>query len=222
MVEIIAPALIIGLLIAITHSFLGIKVLQKGIVFIDLAVAQIAGFGVVLAGVLFHESGYLSQIFGFLFAIIASLFFFFLEKKVPDLEEAIIGSSFILFASLTILLLSGHAHGHEEMGHLFSGQILFTTFEDVLFCAPIYLAVFALWFLKPSVQDNLGFYLIFALVVTTSVQLVGIYMVFASLIIPAIVSKYNDGSFLSALICGVVAVIGGIILAMMLDLPAGV
>ena len=221
MIEIIAPAIIIGLLIAITHSFLGIKVLQKGIVFIDLAVAQIAGFGVVLAGILFHDHGYLAQLFGFLFAIIASIFFFLIEKKAPDLEEAIIGSSFILFASLTAIFLSVHAHGHEEMGHLLSGQILFTTFKDVLWCAPIYLIISALWFAKPSIREGLSFYLIFALVITASVQLVGIYMVFASLIIPAIVARYFTKDLLSALICGIASVISGMIAAAILDLAAG-
>jgi zinc/manganese transport system permease protein len=222
MIEIISPALVAGLLIALTHGLLGIKVLERGIVFIDLAIAQIAGLGLVIAGMFLPEYSWSYQFIALLFAIGASLFFYYIEKIAPDIQEAIIGCSFVLAASLSILFLSNHSHGSDEIKHLLSGQILFVTFKDIFWHAPIYIAIIALWFLKPKIRSGIGFYLIFAFAITSSVQLVGIYVVFASLILPALAAKNQRNPLLISWICGVVSVILGVFFAMMLDLPAGV
>jgi zinc/manganese transport system permease protein len=221
-IEIISPALISGLLIALTHGLLGIKVLERGIVFIDLAVAQIAGLGLIIAGVFFSEYIWSYQLIALLFAIGASMFFYYIEKISPDIQEAIIGCSFILAASLSVLFLSNHSHGSDEIKHLLSGQILFVTFEDILWHLPIYIGVLMLWFLKPQTRNGVGFYLIFAFAITSSVQLVGIYVVFASLILPAIAAKNQKNPLLISWICGIVSVILGIIFAVIFNLPAGV
>ena len=222
MIEIISPALVTGLLIALTHGLLGIKVLERGIVFIDLAIAQIAGLGLVIAGIFLPEYGWSYQFIALLFAISASLFFYYIEKTAPDIQEAIIGCSFVLAASLSILFLSNHSHGSDEIKHLLSGQILFVTFQDILQHLPVYIGIIGLWFLKPKIHSGIGFYLIFAFAITSSVQLVGIYVVFASLILPAIAAKNQKNPLLTSWICGVVSVILGIAFATIFDLPAGV
>lgn len=222
MIEIVSPALIAGILISLTHGLLGIKVLEKGIVFIDLAIAQIAGLGLITASIFLTEYSWSYQFIALLFAILASLFFYYIEKTSPDIQEAIIGSSFVLASSLIILALSNHSHGSDEVKHLLSGQILFVTFKDILWHFPIYIGVIALWFLQPKVRSNIIFYLIFALVITSSVQLVGVYVVFASLILPAIAAKNRRNPLLISWICGISSVILGIILAIIFDLPAGV
>lgn len=222
MIEIIAPALIVGLMICAVHGALGIKVLQRGIIFIDLAIAQIAGFGLILCGVLFENCpGYVTQIFALIFALSAAIFFYFVEKKAPKQQEAIIGSSFILFASLAILLLANDPHGDEEIKHLLSGQILFVTWSDIFSHLPIYVLIMAAWFLRPKVQGGIAFYLIFALAITSSVQLVGIYVVFASLILPALAALNYKNPLLTSWFCGFTSVILGIFLALIFDLPAG-
>jgi zinc/manganese transport system permease protein len=222
MIEIMSPALVVGLLIALTHGLLGIKVLERGIVFIDLAIAQIAGLGLIIASTYLPDHSWSYQFIALLFAISASLFFYYIEKTAPDIQEAIIGCSFVLAASLSILFLSNHSHGSDEIKHLLSGQILFVTFQDILQHLPIYIGVMGLWFLKPKIRVGVGFYLIFAFAITSSVQLVGIYVVFASLILPAIAARNQKNPLLISWICGIVSVILGIVLAITLDLPSGV
>ncbi|MDA0901941.1 MAG: metal ABC transporter permease [Proteobacteria bacterium] len=221
MIEIIAPALIIGIVIAIIHGALGIKVLQKGIIFIDLAIAQIAAFGFVLADLIFHKSHLTSQLIALLATIIAALFFYYIEKKSPKQQEAIIGSAFVLFGSLTMLMLANAVHGAEEIKDLMSGQILFVTWEDIWLHLPIYIAVIAIWLLKPKLQNGLTFYVLFAIAVTQSVELVGVYVVFASLILPALAALKYKNQLLAAWCCGILSIFLGIFLSFILALPAG-
>lgn len=222
MISIVAPALVAGLMIALTHAPLGIEVLKRGIIFIDLAVAQIAGLGLVAAGVLLHDpSVWLMQGIALAAAILAGLFFRKVETAMPEQQEAIIGVSFVLAASLAILLLADHPHGGEEIQHLLSGQMLFVTWGDVALHAPIYALILAAWFLKPSLRNGIGFYLLFALAITSSVQLVGVYVVFASLILPALAAVKSKQPHRTAWLCGVVSVMVGIIIAMLSDIPAG-
>ncbi|MFT6220095.1 MAG: zinc/manganese transport system permease protein [Rickettsiales bacterium] len=222
MIEIMSPALVVGLIISLTHGLLGIKVLQRGIVFIDLAIAQIAGLGLILAALLFPDIAFIHQFIALLLAIMVGLFFYYMEKKAPDIQEAIIGCSFVLAASISVLILSNHSHGSDEMNHLLSGQILFVTFGDILKHLPIYVLVIGSWFFVPRIRNGIGFYLVFALAITSSVQLVGVYVVFASLILPALAARNQNNPKLIAWICGFVSVIMGIIIAIITDLPAGV
>lgn len=222
MISIVGPALVAGLMIALTHAPLGIEVLKRGIIFIDLAVAQIAGLGLVAAGTLLHEpAAWAMQSIALACAVLAGLFFRKLEKVIPQQQEAVIGVSFVLAASLTILLLADHPHGGEEIQHLLSGQVLFVTWGDVAAHAPVYALILAVWFFKPSQRSDLGFYLLFALAITSSVQLVGVYVVFASLILPALVALKSSQPRRTAWICGIVSVVLGILASVATDLPAG-
>lgn len=222
MISIVGPALVAGLMIAFTHAPLGIEVLKRGIIFIDLAIAQIAGLGLVATSVLLHEPlPWLMQGIALACAIIAGLFFRKVETVMPQQQEAIIGVCFVLAASLAILLLADHPHGGEEIQHLLSGQMLFVTWKDVLIQAPIYVLILTAWFLKPVLRNGIGFYLLFALVITSSVQLVGVYVVFASLILPALAAAKSNQSHRIAWLCGIIAVMAGILTAVIADLPAG-
>lgn len=222
LMEIIGPAFVAGLMVALTHAPLGVEVLKRGIIFIDLAVAQIAGLGLVIANVMFHHpSGWVVQAFALLFAIGAGLFFRAVEKVLPKQLEAIIGCSFVLAASLALLILADQAHGGEEIQHLLSGQILFVTWEDVLKHAPVYTLILAVWFIWPGVRNGSGFYLLFALAITSSVQLVGVYVVFASLILPALAASAANRPYLAAWGCGIASVLLGIAAATWADMPAG-
>ena len=154
-------------------------------------------------------------------AILAGLFFHKVEIKTPKQQEAIIGVTFILAASLAILLLANHPSGGEEIRHLLSGQILFVTWQDVANHTPIYILILAVWFFKKEYRNNVGFYLLFALAVTSSVQLVGIYVVFASLILPALAVINISNPYKLGWLCGIISVIAGIFLAILFDAPAG-
>lgn len=222
MLEIVGPALIIGFIIALSHSLLGLKVLDRGIIFIDLAIAQIAALGLISGELLWPEHSWIHQITALTYALLASSFFYYIEKKSPDIQEAIIGSCFVLSASFCILLLADHPHGSDEIKNLMSGQILFVTYSDIIKHSSIYLLIITLWFLKPKIREGIWFYLIFAFAITSSVQLVGIYVVFASLILPAISAKNKKNPLTVAAACGAFSVITGVVFAIIFDLPAGV
>lgn len=222
MISIVGPALVAALMIALTHAPLGIEVLKRGIIFIDLAVAQIAGLGLVAAEALLHDpASWLIQGVALACAILAGLFFRKVETTMPQQQEAIIGVSFVLAASMAILLLADHPHGGEEIQHLLSGQMLFITWKDVVSHAPIYALILTAWFWKPVLRSGIGFYLLFALAITSSVQLVGVYVVFASLILPALAALKSRHPHKVAWLCGIVSVIAGIITAILSDIPAG-
>ncbi len=222
LLEIVGPAFIAGLMVALTHAPLGLEVLKRGIIFIDLAVAQFAGLGLVAASLYIHSTAWwVAQCAALTCAMLAGLFFRLIERKVPQQQEAVIGSSFILAASFALLLLADHPHGGEEVQHLLSGQVLFVTWLDVLTHSPVYAAILTWWFLIPAVRSSRWFYLLFALAITSSVQLVGVYVVFASLILPALASVNSIRPHMTAWLCGILAVITGVALSALLDLPAG-
>ena len=220
-ISIIGPALLAGLIITITHAPLGIEVLKRGIIFIDLAVAQIAGLGLLVSNLyLSHNLVWLSQIVALMFAIIAAFFFKMIENRIKSQQEAIIGVSFVLAASLAILLLADHPTGGEEIRHLLSGQMLFITWPDVFLHLPIYILILVLWFL-PINLNGIGFYILFSLAITSSVQLVGVYVVFASLILPALTALKKTRPYKIAWISGLISVLLGILCSVIFDLPAG-
>ena len=189
--SILAPAFLAGLLVLATHVPMGMHVLTRGIVFIDLAIAQIAGLGVIAADMLGWEpQGWAVQVAAVSAALLGSLLLTYTEKRWPEVQEALIGVLFVLAASGAILLLADNPHGGEHLKDLLVGQILWVSYAQLI---PVGLAsalILALWFGLASRLPRLGFYALFACAVTASVQLVGIYLVFASLIIPALATRY--------------------------------
>ena len=223
LIEIMTPALVAGLLVALIHAPLGLEVLARGIVFIDLAIAQIAGLFVVLANHWMDNSSWGTvQLVAGSSAVCAAIFFRWIERIVPHEQEAIIGSMFILAASAMLLALTDSPHGGDKIRHILAGQILFVQWSAIVSFAPLLLAALILWFLFPFIQRGLPFFLLFSLVVTASVQLVGVYVVFASLIIPALaVNAMRSGRAIIAICVGAFAVFAGIIASTLADLPAG-
>ncbi len=223
--SILGPAFLAGLIILSTHVPLGKTVLQRGIIFIDLAIAQIAGLGVIAADSLGWEpEGWLVQISAVSAALIGAMFLHWTEKRFPKIQEPLIGISFVLAATMGMLLLANNPHGGEHLKELLVGQILWISYEQLIPIALIYLAILTLWFyLDIPKLHRLGFYLLFAITVTASVQIVGVYLVFASLIIPSLATRFLHGNkrlFMSYLI-GALGYAGGLIASALLDLPSG-
>ncbi len=184
---ILGPALAAGILVLATHVPMGIRVLQRGIVFIDLAIAQVAGVGIIAASTLgLPVHGASVQLVAAGAAVAGALLLAWSEKRWPESQEALIGILFVLAASIGILLLSHNPRGGEHLKDLLVGQILWVRPAQLAPLAVLYAAVLAFWFSSGSRLGGLGFYLLFAVTVTASVQLVGVYLVFASLIIPAL------------------------------------
>ncbi len=175
-----------GIVVVISHVPLGQEVVNRGIIFIDLAIAQIAGVGVISARMLEIESELAMQLFASGAALLGALLLAFTDRKLGRYQEPLIGILFVLAASLGLLLLSHDPHGGEALKEMLSGQILWVSQQQVIISAVILLSVASIWLLFSTRLGHTGFYLLFALTVTTSVQLVGVYLVFASLVIPAL------------------------------------
>ena len=192
---ILGPALLAGLLVLATHVPLGSQVLARGIVFIDLAIAQIAGLGVIAADAMgLPEGGVAVQVAAVTAALLGAWLLTWTERRAPQQQEALIGVMFILAACAGILLLAGNPHGGEHLKELLVGQILWVNTTQLLWLAGVTaLLLFALsqgWVQR---LGRFGFYAAFALAVTASVQLVGVYLVFSSLIIPALATRQLQG-----------------------------
>lgn len=221
--SILGPAFIAGLLVLLTHVPLGRQVLQRGIIFIDLAIAQIAGLGVIAAEVLFHaEAGYLVQLCAVTAAVLGSLLLYYLGQVAAEYQEALIGVAFVLAATGAVLLLHNSPHGGEHLKELLSGQILWVTQSQLIQAAVFTAILFPLWLMLKRLAPNLSFYLLFALAVTISVQLVGVYLVFASLIIPALAVREMVGrkALLVAFILSLAAYALGLLFSSLWDWPS--
>jgi zinc/manganese transport system permease protein len=185
--SILWPALAAGVLVCATHVPLGIQVLNRGIVFIDLAIAQIAGLGVIAADRFGLEPlGWAVQVCALLSALAGALLLTWTEKRWPEVQEAVIGVSFVLAATGALLLLASNPHGGEHLKELLVGQILWVSPQRLLQVAVLYGAILAVWFARGEAAGRVTFYVLFACAVTVSVQLVGLYLVFTTLIVPAL------------------------------------
>ena len=123
-------------------------------------------------------------------ALLGALLLTWTERKWPDVQEAIIGVVFVLAATAEILLLAGNPHGGEHLKDLLVGQILWVGTRQIVFTAILTAVVLVVWFGWQRKIGRIGFYLLFGLSVTASVQLVGVYLVFATLIIPALATRH--------------------------------
>ena len=221
---IIGPAFVAGIVVLSTHVPLGQEVLKRGIIFIDLAIAQVAGLGVIAAHAMdWDPDGIEVQIAAVSAALLAAIGLNWTEKRWSKIQEPLIGILFILAATGGILLLAGNPHGSEHLKELLVGQILWTTWSSIWPVALLYSVVLTLWFLLRSRIGALTFYLAFAVVVTASVQIVGIYLVFASLIIPALATTgiRRGNRLFAGYLIGAASYFVGIVLSFMLDLPTG-
>lgn len=221
----IVPAFLAGALVLATHVPLGREVLKRGIIFIDLAIAQIAALGVIAATVLGGELlPWQIQIFAGLSAISGAALIHWLEKHHADTLEATIGLLFVLAASAGMLLISHAAHSDELLHDLLVGQILWVGYEQLLWVAALYIPLLLIWFTVNHKQRPMLFYLVFSLAVTVSVQLVGIYLVFASLIMPALATRdipNQQKALTTAYVIGLSGYMVGLIASLIFDLPTG-
>lgn len=222
---ILGPALIAGLLVLATHVQLGVQVLDRGIVFIDLAIAQIAGLGVIGADALgLPEGGVAVQAAAVTAALLGAWLLTWTERRAPKQQEALIGVMFILAACAGILLLSSNPHGGEHLKDLLVGQILWVNTTQLLWLggisAVLLIGLRLGWVAR---LGRFGFYAVFAIAVTASVQLVGVYLVFSSLIIPALGTLGHSGARRLRLAYGIGAMgyATGLALSAVLDLPSG-
>jgi len=223
-ISIIGPGFLAGLLVLATHVPMGREVLRRGIIFIDLAVAQIAGLGVIAASVLGWDAhGLVAQVAAFSAALAGGLLLTWTERRWEKVQEALIGTLFILAATGGILLLANHPKGGDELKDLLIGQVLWVDHHQLIPAAVVSVLVLTAWYAFRDRIGRAGFYLLFAFSVTVSVQMVGVYLVFASLIIPALATRNLSRwkGLAMGYAAGVTGYAVGMILSAAYDLPTG-
>ncbi len=230
--------------------YFGLHVVGRGVIFVDLALAQIAALGIATAVLLGAdpEHGLLPQALAFLFTIAGAALFSltrFRHSRVP--QEAIIGIIYIVSAAAATLVLSRTAAGDEEIKNLLVGNVLLVTRAEVLRAAALYLGVGLLHFrlrhkfhlisfdLEEAVRQGMSvrlwdflFYATFGLVVTSFVRIAGVYLVFSYLIVPAVCGALLSSRTTARLAIGwavaLLAGVSGLILSTQwesMDLPTG-
>jgi zinc/manganese transport system permease protein len=224
--SLLGAPLLAGLLVASTHVVLGRKVLERGIIFIDISIAQVAALGSIIGATLgfapAEGGGWQGQVAAGLAALLASGLLAWTERRLRFVQEALIGSLYIVAASVALLVLASNPHGAEHMQELLAGQILWIGYAQVWPVAVLYAGILAVWFLWAHRQPA-AFYFLFAFTVMASVQLVGVYLVFATLILPALAShglEERRGLALAYAV-GAAGYAVGLWLSVPLDLPAG-
>jgi zinc/manganese transport system permease protein len=156
-------------------------------------------------------------------ALAASAFLVWTERRLGSMQEAIIGILFVVAASAELLLLAFNPHGAEHLKDLLVGQILWVEPERLLWTAACYALLGLLVWRGDLARRRVLFYVVFALTVTVSVQLVGVLLVFASLVIPPLAARLIGATrrIRAAYVLGILGYGGGLLGSALLDLPTG-
>jgi len=224
MIDILLTPIALVIILVMLHSWFGIGILKRGIIFTDLAIAQFAALGSAISLGYFHEEYF--YLLTLSFALLSALLIAIASQRNVKLE-AFIGLLYVLGASGIMMVLSHSAEGMEHFKSLLASDILFTAPEDVLKSAIIYTFIaLALWKIYPKLTGfikELVFFSLLALTVTSSVQLAGVLVVFVLLIAPAFVALSLElkKPLLSSFFFGWFFSIVAIIISYYFDLPTG-
>lgn len=221
--SILLPAFCAGLLVIATHVPLGMQVLQRGIIFIDLAIAQVAGLGAYFVTMMLGSEAPVVwvQLGAMGTALVAAWLLVATERVTTRYQEPVIGIVFVLAATAVVLLLANDPHGGQHLSELLAGQILWIGWAQIFYSALATLVLLGAIFLF---QGKLAwFYSLFAVAITVSVQLVGVYLVFATLIIPALATIRLQGKrrLWATYLVAMVGYVLGLLGSALFDLPTG-
>jgi zinc/manganese transport system permease protein len=229
----LASVILVGI-----HAFLGLQVLARQVIFVDLALAQIAALGATVAFLLGHPVGSAGS-YGYsaAFALGAATLLAATRGwsgRIP--QEALIGVIYVVAAAASFLLIEKAPQGTEHIKQVLTGNILTAGSADLAVAAPLYLVIgIALWAARARLADpgqgwrgwlwDLFFYACFGAVVTSSVALAGVLLVFSFLIIPAAIGVlYADRvgrRLVIGWVTGIAASLAGLIASYAWDLPTG-
>lgn len=244
--EMMILPVVMAIVLVAMHSHLGFHVVKRGVIFVDIALAQIAAFGVAISLLLGGEPGS-----GSTYAIaLGSTFLGALlisttrtrGQRVP--QEAYIGVIYVVSSAAMILVLTQVSHGGEAINHLLVGSLLWVTWSTFLKTTVLYGALGVLLWLwrgplrrisidpEAARKDGMAvrlwdvvFYIILGTVVTFSVQIAGVLMVFTLLVVPTVMGmRLFQGlgkQMLYTLGIGIIAVLVGSAVSYVLDLPTG-
>src|SRR5436853_4562792 len=226
--------------------YLGLHVVQRGIIFIDIAMAQMASLGICIAVLIGYEpENLMAYVIGVGVTLVGAAIFSVTGKRASRVpQEAIIGINYVVAAAAAVLLLSRSAHGNEEIRNMLVGDITVVSAAEVWKCFVVFLAVGALHFalrknfLLVSFERDQAyergwrvrwwdflFYATFGIVVTIFVRVAGVLLVFSYLIVPAVCAVVLVRSISFRLLIGwiisLIGGIGGLFISFYWDFPSG-
>ncbi|MDA3947440.1 MAG: metal ABC transporter permease [Helicobacteraceae bacterium] len=224
MIEILGPVGFLVVVLVAIHSWFGLRIIKRGIIFTDLAIGQIAALGSAISVGLFHAEYLYLWTLGF--ALIAAALIAFSVQRLRYIE-AFIGLVYVLGASGVMIVLSQSPEGMEHFRELLAADILFTSTQSILESTLIYaliglLLIFVLPRTKGVIYEML-FFTLLAVTVTSSVQLAGVLVVFVLLIAPALIALVQNRfqPYIIALVSGSTFGIAAVTASFYLDLPTG-
>jgi zinc/manganese transport system permease protein len=228
------PAFLVAVCLVGIHVYFGIQVLARGVIFVDLALAQIAALGATVAFMLGH-SAQSPATYGYSlgFTLLAAVLLAFTRAwatRVP--QEALIGVIYVVAAAAAILMIDRAPQGAEHLKQILTGNILTSGLNEVAVIVPLYAAVGLLhWLLRRQLTATAGlfwefvFYASFGVVVTSSVAIAGVLLVFSFLIVPAAIgvmfATSPAGQLAIGWITGTLTSAAGLAVSFALDLPTG-
>jgi zinc/manganese transport system permease protein len=214
-----ALALAVGL---VALAPLGAQVLARGVVFIDLAVAQAAAAGSLAAAVIFdHPDALATQAAASLGALAGAAAVAALARRWPAQREALIGLVYVAGACAAVLTARADPHGRERLLELLAADLLWAGAPQVAMLGAFALAVTLLDCLAPgALRRNLVFYPVFALVGSVAVPVLGVFVVFAALISPALWQHAGHGRGAALTVAGAAGALG-LACSWVADAPSG-
>jgi len=246
MINIMLPAFIECLVLVGIHSYLGIHVIKRGVIFVDLALAQMAAFGTIVAFMFHYEpDSSIAFIFSLIAAIFGAFIFSMLKQKKSEIPlEAGIGVTYAIFSAATILLIEKAPHGGEHIQEILTGSLLWVQWKTIITVVVVYAIVGVFHFIfkdkfiaisedsHKAEEEGIAialwdflFYLSFGVVITLSVRTAGVLLVFVFLIAPSLFTMMVSSGWRNRLIIGwimgTVVSITGLIISYKFDFPTG-
>ena len=228
------PSFLVAVCLVGIHAYFGIKVLARNVIFVDLALAQIAALGATVAFMVGHPAQSLATYgYSLSFTLLAAVLLAFTRAwatRVP--QEALIGVIYVVAAAASILLIDRAPQGAEHLKQILTGNILTSGLREIAVIVPLYLTVALVHILLRHRLTKSGslfwefvFYATFGMVVTSSVALAGVLLVFSFLIIPAAIGVMFASTLPRQLaigwIAGILTSAAGFAASFAFDLPTG-
>ena len=232
--DLLWPSFLVAACLVAIHSHLGLQVLARKVIFVDLALAQVAALGATVAFMLGHPAHSIATYaYSCVFTLLAATILAFTRPwaaRVP--QEALVGVVYVVAAAAAILLIDRAPQGAEHLKETLTGNILTSGWKELVIIVPLYAAVgLTHWLLRQRLTGTapliweIFFYSTFGLVVTSSVAIAGVLLVFSILIIPAAIGVLFSTSHRSQLVIawavGTLASSAGLVLSFLLDWPTG-
>jgi zinc/manganese transport system permease protein len=228
------PAFVVAFCLVGIHTYFGIEVLRRKVIFVDLALAQIAALGATAAFLLGHPvQSAAAYGYSLSFTLLAAVLLAFTRPwsaRIP--QEALIGVIYVVAAAAAILLIDRAPQGAEHLKQILTGNILTTGVDELVFIVPLYLVIavghrmLRRWLMQgTSLVCEFVFYASFGIVVTSSVALAGVLLVFSFLIMPAAIGVLYANTLARQLtigwITGTMTAAVGLAASFRFDLPTG-